>query len=370
MAVLVDGDAFRHFRLRIGRGDEGRHLAVLDAADADALPERRVHFVARLRVGDIEDVVADIDAARTAELLPLGDEFSVLIENLHAIVRPVGDVKPARRIHSQPMGDVELALSRTMVAPGLDEFAVARIFDDAVVGLVAVAVGDEDIAIRRDYDVGRAVELVIAIAGDARLADRHQHPPIGTEFYRRFAAAIAGLAIGDPDIAVAVSTEAMWPVDQARAEAHHLPAGGVEFLDRRDARADAGFAAATVVDPKAGAVAVDIDADRLAPRPALGQLRPMLDDVIRIWRAVRIVGLDLADGQCHGAKNGRADEADANYDSHALTHGNSSPSIRTLYCDSSTQACAFLRNAASARRRKCRNCHFILDRDTDTPKLR
>src|SRR5579862_9447632 len=250
------------------------------------------------------------------------------------------------------MGDIELALSRTVPAPGLDEFAVARIFDDAVVGLVAVAVGDEDIAVRRDHDVGRPVELVIAIAGDARLADRHQHPPIGTELYRRFAAAIAGLAVGDPDIAVAVGAEAMRPVDQLRAEAHHLPAGGVEFLDRRNARADAGFAAAAVVDPEAGAVAVDIDADRLAPRPAFRQLRPMLDDVIRIWRAVWIVGLDLADGQCHGAKNGRADEADTQHNSHAVMHGDSLPSIRTLYCDSSTQACAFLRNAASARRRK------------------
>src|SRR5580704_12845681 len=200
MAVLVDGDALGHFRLRIGGGDEGRHLAVLDAADADALVKRRVHFVARLRVGDVENVVADIDAARPAELLPFGDELSARIENLDPIVRTVGDVKPAGRIHGEAVGDVELALSRTVVAPGGDEFAVARIFDDAVVGLVAVAVGNENIAIRRDQDVGWAVELVMAVAGNARLADHHQHPSIGTVFYRRFAAAVAGLAIGDPDI--------------------------------------------------------------------------------------------------------------------------------------------------------------------------
>src|SRR5580704_14713500 len=296
MAVLVDGDAFRHFRLRIGRGDEGRHLAVLDAADADALPERRVHFVARLRVGDIDDVVADIDAARPAELLPLGDEFSILIEDLDAIVRPVGDEQPARRIHGQPVGDVELALPGAVVAPGGEEFAVARVFDDAVVGLVAMAVGNENIAVRRDLDVGRYVELVIAIAGNARLADRHQQASIGTELQSRCAPAIAGLAVGDPDIAVAVRAEAMRPVDQLRAEARHLPAGRIEFLDRRDARADAGFGATAVVHPEAGAVAIDIDADRLAPRPPFGQFRPVLDDVIRIWRAVWIVGLDLADG--------------------------------------------------------------------------
>src|SRR5580704_6897333 len=225
------------------------------------------------------------------------------------------------------MGDVELALCRAVVAPGGEEFAVARVFDDAVVGLFAVTVGDEDIAVRRNHDVGRAVELVIAIAGNARLADRHQQAAIGTELQCRRAPAIADLAVGDPNIAVAVGAEAMRPVDQLRAEAHHLPAGGVEFLDRRDARADAGFAAAAIVDPEAGAIAIDIDADRLAPRRPFRQLRPVLDDTIRIWRAVWIVGLNLADGQCHGAKNGRADEADTNHDSHAFAHGNSSPSI-------------------------------------------
>src|ERR1700731_1151044 len=49
--------------------------------------------------------------------------------------------------------------------------------------------------------------------------------------------AMPGLAVGDPDFAVAVGAKAMRPVDQLGAEAPHLPAGGVEFLDRRDARA-------------------------------------------------------------------------------------------------------------------------------------
>jgi hypothetical protein len=122
-------------------------LPSLTPADADALVKRCVHFVARLRVGDVDDVVADIDAARPAELLPLGDEFSVLIENLDAVVRPVGNVNPAGRIHGDAMGHVEFTLSRTVVTPGLDEFSVARIFYDAVVGLIAVAVGDKDVAV-------------------------------------------------------------------------------------------------------------------------------------------------------------------------------------------------------------------------------
>src|SRR5258708_4523207 len=162
------------------------------------------------------------------------------------------------------MGDVELALSGAVVAPGGEEFAVTRIFDDAVVGLVAVAVGNKNIAVRSDHDVGRSVELVVAIAGDARLADRHQHSSVGAELQSRRAPAIAGSAVGDPDIAVAVDAQPMRPVDQLRAEAHHLPAGGIEFLDRRDARANAGFGAAAVEHPKAVAVAGDADAYRLA----------------------------------------------------------------------------------------------------------
>ena len=70
------------------------------------------------------NVVADIDAARPAELLPVGQEFSVLIENLDAVVGPVGDEDPARGIHGKPMGHVEVARRRSMVAPRFDEFAV------------------------------------------------------------------------------------------------------------------------------------------------------------------------------------------------------------------------------------------------------
>src|SRR5580704_8838610 len=364
VAVLVDGDAFRHFRLRIGRCDESRHLTVLDAADADALPERRVDFVARLRVGDVEDVVANGDAARPAKLFPFGDELAVGIENLDAVVGPVGDVKPAGGIHGEPMRHVEFALRRSVMAPCFDEGAVLGEFDDAVVGAfdreIAVAVGDEDVARGRDEHVRWRVEGVGAIAGDARLAQRLQQFSVGGELHHRLV-----LAVGDPYRAVGCRGQAVGPGELARPEACNQLARRVEFLDRRDIRAFTGFARATVEHPEAGTVAVDVDADRLAPRPAFGQLRPMFDDVIRIWRAVRIVGLDLADGQCHGAKNGRADEADTQHDSHAVAHGNSSLSVSALYCDSSTQTCAFLSSVASVRRRKCRNCHVILDRDTD-----
>src|SRR6516164_2345470 len=69
IAVFVSRDAFRHVGLRPFLGDEGRHLAVFDAADPDALPERRIEFLARLGIGGVENVVAvDVEAARPAEL--------------------------------------------------------------------------------------------------------------------------------------------------------------------------------------------------------------------------------------------------------------------------------------------------------------
>ena len=56
-----------------------------------------------------------------------------------------------------------------MNLPSLENFTM-RLF-----GVAAVAVGDEDVAVRRDDDVGRLVEDVVAVAGDAGLAERHQH---------------------------------------------------------------------------------------------------------------------------------------------------------------------------------------------------
>src|SRR6516165_11079121 len=77
VALVVD----RHFlggaKLRVLR-DEGRDLAVLGAADADALLEARIGLLVGLRVGDIEHVVlVDPHRARAPELLPFGEQPAV-----------------------------------------------------------------------------------------------------------------------------------------------------------------------------------------------------------------------------------------------------------------------------------------------------
>ena len=173
----------------LGSGAEMKAVyhAVLDAADADALPERRVHLFTRLRVGHVNYVIADIHAARATELLPFRQKFSILIENLDAVVRPVGDEQASGRVHGETMGYIEFALSRTMVAPGFDEFSVLRVFDDTIVGFrhrkIAVAVGDKDIAVRGNKNVGRTVKLIGSVAGYAGLAERPQRATVRRQLH-------------------------------------------------------------------------------------------------------------------------------------------------------------------------------------------
>src|SRR5262249_45585090 len=59
-----------------------------------------IEFLARLGIGGVENVVAvDVEAARPAELPPFGEKFSILVEDLDAVVRAVGDEQPPARIH-------------------------------------------------------------------------------------------------------------------------------------------------------------------------------------------------------------------------------------------------------------------------------
>src|SRR5262245_36425315 len=82
----VSRNALRHVGVGRDLGNEGHHLAILRAADANALFEARVDLAAvitRLMVGRIDVVIAvDVEAARTPELLPLREVLAVLIEDL------------------------------------------------------------------------------------------------------------------------------------------------------------------------------------------------------------------------------------------------------------------------------------------------
>src|SRR5262245_40014720 len=83
-------------RVRLRVWYECGDLTVSGASYADAALPAGISPRVRLRVGHINDVVfINENAARPSELLPLFEEFPILIEDLDAIIIPVADEKPA-----------------------------------------------------------------------------------------------------------------------------------------------------------------------------------------------------------------------------------------------------------------------------------
>src|ERR1019366_9412709 len=202
-ALRIGGNTFRAagggaFRIGERVGDERGDDAGPGAADADAaLPAGVVTVtvaLARFGIGDIKDVaLADVEAAGAAELSPLIEKFAVLVEDLDAVVGAVPDEEAAGGIESQAVGSIELAGGRALLAPGLDERAVFGKLHHAGVGVAAVSVGDEDLAVGSDGHGGRLVERIGAIARDALLAEGEQDFAVGIELDDLVAA-----AVGDP----------------------------------------------------------------------------------------------------------------------------------------------------------------------------
>src|SRR5580693_5631071 len=71
-----------------------------------------------------------------------------LLTDPDAVVVAVGDEQAAARVHGEPMGNVEVAGTCALLSPGLDELAGLVELHDARIGVAAVAVGDEDVAVR------------------------------------------------------------------------------------------------------------------------------------------------------------------------------------------------------------------------------
>src|SRR5256885_1952142 len=132
--LRVDGDALRGARAggRLGRvrilrvRNEIHHLQILRAPDTDAaLPSAGMRRRARLRVGGVEAIVlVDEQSADAAEILRLGEELAVEIEELEPDVAAIGDEEPAARVDGEAVRRAELAGSRAELSPALDEFAV------------------------------------------------------------------------------------------------------------------------------------------------------------------------------------------------------------------------------------------------------
>src|SRR5260370_6944902 len=99
----------------------------------------------RFRVGHVNDVVlVDGNSARPAELLPLRDVVSFLVEDLDPIVIAIPDEQPSFRIEGQAMRYVELPWAGSLLSPHLDEFSILRELNDAVVAVPAIPVRDKN----------------------------------------------------------------------------------------------------------------------------------------------------------------------------------------------------------------------------------
>ena len=209
----------------VGVRNQGRYLAIFGAADPDAPLVARVRLLIGLRVGRVEHVLpVDEHAARPAELSPLRQEHPVLVEDLNPAVPAVGDKQPAVRVHREIVWRVELTRAGPLLSPRLDELPVFRELHDARVRLAAVAVGDEDVAVRSDQDVGRLIERIGTVAGDSRLAQRHQDLAIGAELEHLVTLHSPGIAVGHPHVALPVHMNAVRADEHPRAKAlHNLP---------------------------------------------------------------------------------------------------------------------------------------------------
>src|SRR5205809_4842249 len=189
VAVRIGGDAFpgaraREFRLlpRIGIRNEVLDGSILRAADADtALPAvvvARHRF--RLRVGHENRVLlVDVDPARPAELLPLGQVLAILIEDLNPIVVPIADKQPALRVHRERMRLIEFVRAGASLAPRFDQRTVLREFENAI-DRRAVADGHEDVAVGRDEHVVRP-DATLGRRRPPCFTERHETLSLGAE---------------------------------------------------------------------------------------------------------------------------------------------------------------------------------------------
>src|SRR5262245_54421644 len=183
----------------------------------------------------------------------------------------------------------EFTRSAAVLAKILDELAILVELGDAGWSFWVMSHRNKNIAIGRNLYVGRLTQRIRPIAGDARLAERHQKPSIGAELVDHMSLAVFLGLVGCPDIALPVDVKAVWPVEHALAKAGDKLAALIELHDRIEVRSNAVVGGAAIERPEALAVRIDFDADGRAPFAAFRQLRPIFFQAIRIARAVGIL---------------------------------------------------------------------------------
>jgi len=129
-------------------------------------------------------------------------------EALDAAVFAIGDVDDLILIDGDAVGEVQLAGALAWCAPLAETVAVGIIFEDAG---VAVAIGDEEVAIGGEGDVGGAVELAFCFGlfADGEIEEDFT---LGGEFED----AAAG-GVDSPDVAFGIDADAVGDLVEALA---------------------------------------------------------------------------------------------------------------------------------------------------------
>ena len=125
--------------------------------------------------------------------------LAVLVEDLNAVVRAIGDVDAAAAVGRDAVRPAELAGTVAARAPRRHERAVLVELRDA---RVAEAVGDQQAAVRQPGDVLRPAEVRLVVAGDVGFAERpHQLLAVVGELVD-----LVARVVDHPDVALADRT--------------------------------------------------------------------------------------------------------------------------------------------------------------------
>ena len=133
-------------------------------------------------------------------------------------------------------------------------------------------VADENVSVRRDYNIGRPIERVGAFLGNAGLTQRHQYLSFRAELEDLLAFSVLVLRVGHPDVAVTVYRHAVRLHEHPCAEAFNELSRRVKFENRW---------LASVKDPDVTA-RIRIDRDHRPELHARGKLRPTLGQTVWI----------------------------------------------------------------------------------------
>ena len=173
------------------------------------------------------------------------------------------------------MRNPELAGPAALGAKRLDELAVLAELQHAV---IAITVGNEEVAVLRDQHIGGLVEGVGAIARDAILAQRHHQLAVGLEFLHLMRAGIR-----DPDEAVAIHAERVpFFCDGSLAPLAQKVAAAVELPDHARRIAFLGMLPASAAPPQHvyDSLRIDIHPGDCPQRLARWQIKPILHRMV------------------------------------------------------------------------------------------